>query len=124
MSDAAEASLRAKAVSNTTKSSMVWGIRVWNEWASNRATAVAGNDEVAQMTMPLKYAQWSSVLDGKVCVRGAQEGRQLVPTKIFACCFKHFWQQLLHKETLGFSSITHEASNTPSVLVIQLLLHT
>ena len=36
---------------------------------------VAGNAEIAQMTMPLKCALWISRMDGKVCVRGAQEGR-------------------------------------------------
>ena len=35
VSDAAGGSLCAEAVSNSTKSSTVWGICVWNEWGLN-----------------------------------------------------------------------------------------
>ena len=45
VSDAKEVSLRAGAIPDNTKASTEWGIRIWNEWATSRATAVAdGND--------------------------------------------------------------------------------
>ena len=53
MNDTAKMFLHAEAVPNNTNSSVVWGIRIWNEWASNRTTVVAGNAKIAQLTIPL-----------------------------------------------------------------------
>ena len=41
VSDAKEVSLRAGAIPDNTKASTEWGIWIWNEWATSRATAVA-----------------------------------------------------------------------------------
>ena len=39
VSDAKEVSLRA--IPDNTKASTEWGFRIWNEWATSRATAIA-----------------------------------------------------------------------------------
>ena len=52
VSDAKEVSLRAGAIPDNTKVSTEWGIRIWNEWATSRATAVAAGG-IAPLTTPL-----------------------------------------------------------------------
>ena len=52
VSDAKEVSLRAGAIPDNTKASTEWGIRIWNEWATSRATAVAAG-RIAPLTTPL-----------------------------------------------------------------------
>ena len=52
VSDAKEVSLRAGAIPDNTKASTEWGIRIWNEWATSRATAVAAGG-IAPLTTPL-----------------------------------------------------------------------
>ena len=52
VSDAKKVSLRAGAIPDNTKASMEWGIRIWNKWATSRATAVAAG-RIAPLTTPL-----------------------------------------------------------------------
>ena len=51
VSDAKEVSLWAGAIPDNTKASTEWGTRIWNEWATSRATAVAAGG-IAPLTTP------------------------------------------------------------------------
>ncbi len=51
VSDADEASLRALAIPANSKAATDWGVRVWNDWAKDRAMSVV--DGIVPVTTPL-----------------------------------------------------------------------
>ena len=97
VSDAKEVSIRAGAIPDNIKASTEWGIRIWNEWATSRATAVADGG-IAPLTTPLLemsrvdlgYWMGKFVLDVR-----KKDGSGYPPKSLYAivCCFKLYFEE-------------------------------
>ena len=98
VSDADEASLRAEAIPNNTKSTTDWGICIWNEWSTSRVATVAGVQGIAPLTTPLlemshvDLAYWM----GKFVLEvRKKDGSEYPPKSLYTlvCCFKRLFEQ-------------------------------
>ena len=96
VSDDQEASLRSTAVPTNTKATTDWGIRLWEEWASNRPRDGSSNHVPASTPLLQMLVQDLSYWMGKFALEvRKQDGKEYPPKSLYAlvCCFKRYFEQ-------------------------------
>ena len=92
VNDATEEQLRYTRIPEKTKSATAWGIRVWSEWATARASKgeMAGRAPLLQMQVE-DLAYWMSkfVLEAR-----KTDGSEYPPKTLYAivCSFKRYYE--------------------------------
>lgn len=96
VTDSEEARIREGAVPAKTKANTDWGMRVWSQWASERAVKVDGSRSpvstpLLQMS-PEDLAYWMGKFVLEVRKR---DGTEYPPKTVYAlvCCFKRYFEE-------------------------------
>ena len=96
VNDATEEQLRLTRIPEKTKSATAWGIRVWNDWATSRASTVetAGHAPVGTLLLQMQVEDLAYWMSKFVLEARKADGSEYPPKTMYAlvCCFKRYYE--------------------------------
>ena len=96
VNDATEEQLRLTRIPEKTKSATAWGIRVWTDWATARASTVetAGHAPVGTLLLQMQVEDLAYWMSKFVLKARKADGSEYPPKTMYAlvCCFKRYYE--------------------------------
>ena len=96
VNDATEEQLRLTRIPEKSKSATAWGIRVWNDWATARASMVetAGHAPVGTPLLQMQVEDLAYWMSKFVLEARKADGSEYPPKTLYAlvCCFKRYYE--------------------------------
>ena len=96
VSDESELQIRGTAVPVKTKAATEWGIRIWNEWSSQRPPSfVSGVVPVTTTLLEIPPADLAYWMGKFVLEVRKKNGGEYPPKTLYAlvCCFNRYYEQ-------------------------------
>ena len=96
INDATEEQLRLTCIPEKTNSTTTWGIHVWNDWATARASMVetAGQAPVGTALLQMQVEDLVYWMSKFVLEARKADGSEYPPNTLYAlvCCFKRYYE--------------------------------